>query len=516
MHRRRTLRSLLAPVALATACAPCHSWDEVQRIDRAQLDDGEGLATVEAAIATFIDWTGRETTCVDKVKVRELTKPGKSRESGFYRPQLRNVVIDHKDDEWRMWDPTLHELCHAADHEEGFISLDHAEALEPYTEDLNEDSYRTPNERTLEAFARICDEGPRLHPMWREMDQRCGDGYLDPGYRAVHDVMFGAQERSAELEDFEASVDSWELAGLDTGEGEDGASAWGPLVTGADGVFMLDTLYARDEQGSWVAYQHVVRRIDPDTATVLLSVELDPVEPPLEDAQGNPTILAHALLGSTAQPILVDRYDPGVAWRVHSDPVELEPITIPGFVEGASVEGFEHDGRLLVSIDDGTDTFLATAAIGETSWTTIDLEGLLPDLDELQAFDADEEGALIVYTDDGEPTVASLTGDGTLAWTRGLGLEGDSTHTFTVNRLPDGSVLASPWVSVSGDTNKLFPLRYDPATDRVSAPTSDCHTLRYYLDGVSWDGGYWMVYRPDLDDGGQGPLTLLGLVVEPR
>ncbi len=509
------LQTLLTLATLTTACDPCHSWDEVKIVDRKGLDQGEAVSSIRAAIDTFAAWTGREQTCVGRVKVVEELEHRGQRIGGVYNSATGDIRVLHRENEWAMGYMAIHELCHAVDNEEGTPSEGMAQALEPYTEGLSETLYATDDERTHEAFANICEVGPRLHPLWRQIEEHCGDDYLDDAYQAVHELMFTAGDREIELGSFEGSVDEWELAGLDPDESTDRGHGYGLLVTGADGVFMLDTLYNFDDQGELESYQPVLRRIDPHSATVLENLFLEPFEEHLIDATGNFTTQPHALLGSNSQPLLYDRFDPGSAWRVHSDPLELEVVSLPALVEGARLEGFDADGQLIASIDEGDGLYQATAALGDTAWAPLAFEGEELEGADVQAFDASEEGALLVFYGATGPELASLSIQGELEWTAPMGLEGGSSHTFRVNRLPDGSVLAAPYVPVSGNTNKKFPLRYDPVTDSFSAPTGDCHTMRYYLDSVSWEGGYWMVYRPDVD-GVYGPLTLLQLHIQPQ
>jgi len=506
------LHCLLAIAALATACDPCHSWDEVKIVDRADRDDTEAVAIIADALVTFAAWTGRETTCVDKVKVVEKLEINGRKVSGQYSSSSSNISIRYRKNERYLGDVTLHELCHAVDHEEGYPSLDHAEALEPYTKGLNDELYETADGRTLEAFANICEEGPQLHPLWRQVEDYCGDDILDPAYRAVHELMFTAGDYSVDLGRFDGSYDSWELAGI-TPEEDAYSGLWsGPPVTGADGLFMLDTLYTLGDEGLFESVQPVLRHLDPHSATVLETLFLEPFDEVLEDATGAPSFLSHALLGSTTQPILYDRYDPGSAWRVLSDPLELEAVSLPSLVEGARFEGFERDGQLIASIDEGEGPYQATMALEDSAWTPLTHEGLPLEGAYVEAFNAGEDGALVVFSGDSGYELASLSIQGELEWSTPMGFEGGVSQTYGAHRMPDGSVVSPLVLNVDGNRLQTFPLRYDPVADKFSAPTGGCHTLSYYLDGVTWEGGYWMVNRAYEDDS-YGPLTLMRLEI---
>jgi len=506
------LHCLLAIAALATACDPCHSWDEVKIVDHADRDDTEAVAIIADALDTFAAWTGREITCVDKVKVVEKLDRNGRKISGQYSSSRSNISIRYRKNERYLRDVTLHELCHAVDYEEDRPSLDHAEALEPYTEGLNDELYETADRRTQEAFANICEEGPQLHPLWRQVEDYCGDDILDPAYRAVHELMFTAGDYSVELGRFGGSYDSWELAGIGPEE-DDYSGFWtGLTVTGADGLFMLDTLYTLDDEGLFESLQPVLRHIDPHSATVLDTLFLEPYDETLRDANNNPSYQSHALLGSTTQPILYDRYDPGSAWRVHSDPLELEAVSLPSLVEGARLEGFERDGWLIASIDEGEGPYQATMALEDPAWTPLTFDGLPLEGAHVEAFNASEDGALVVFYGDSGPELAGLDMQGELEWSTPMGIEGGVSRTYGAHRMPDGSVVSPLVLNVDGHWLQTFPLRYDPVVDKFSAPTGDCHTLSYYLDGVTWEGGYWMVHRAYEDDA-YGPLTLMQLEI---
>ena len=507
------LHVLLAVTTLASACNPCHSWDEVKIVDRADHDDSETITIIEGVLDTFANWTGRGTTCVGKVKVVEKQKVRGEVVGGTYNANTRNIVVGYCKSDWAMESITFHELCHAVDDEEGFPSLDHAEALEPYTEDLDEALYATDDARTMEAFADICELGPLLHPLWRQMEEHCGDDYLDPAYQAVHELMFTALDRTLDLGSFEGTAQEWGLAGIEPAEGAIGSLLSGPLVAGANGLFMLDTLFTLDDESSSESYQPVLRRIDPHSATVLESLALDSFTEHLIDSTGDFTLQRYAMLGSTTEPLLYDRFDPGVAWYIHSAPLELEAIDLPTLIEGASIEGFERDGQLIASIDEGDGLYQATATLGDAAWAQLDFEGLALEGADVQAFDASEDGALLVFYGATGPELVSVSVQGELEWIAPMGLEGGPSYTFTVNHLPDGSVLTASYVMVGRNAVKKFPLRYNPEDESFSAANGGCHTMRYYLDGVTWDGGYWMVYHP-WEDEPYSPLTLMQLEIE--
>ncbi len=83
---------------------------------------------MDAGIALFRAWTGRETTCVDTV---EVVNEVNGRATGVYRPLTRDIAVEVPEPALT----TVYELCHALDDEEGGetggASREGAEVLAP-------------------------------------------------------------------------------------------------------------------------------------------------------------------------------------------------------------------------------------------------------------------------------------------------------------------------------------------------------------------------------------------------
>lgn len=510
----RPVMSAAALLALAPGCDPCHGWEEIVYVDAAAKDDGEAMDTVKAAVAQLRAWTGRETTCVDRVRlVEDLETWGKA-SGGRYANLTGNIAIDWAKNESRLEHRTLHEFCHSIDYEEGLPSLDNADILAPWAEDVSHEAYDTEEKRTKEAFANLCAEGPLLHPLWRQYVEHCGDEAIDPARRMVHELLYWQWDSDATIGDFEGSIELWEIGGLDDFGFARAPNIVSPtFVAGADALVALDMLYQTDEDGGFAYWQPVLRRLDPESASVLESMLLEPSEVMYRDYQNNPILRSHELLGSSADPILYDRAWPGEAWRVHGDPLEIEPIAFPRLPGGAILTGFEHQGRALVRVQAAEIDGIYGASLKDGAWTPVDL-GAEPNLADatLLAFEADAEGGALLLNDDEGLSVAAIDYDGRMLWHRALGCANCAAH--QLNRQPDGSVVVSASISLGGFERGWFPLRYDPATDTVSAPTNDCGTIRYHMDSVGFEGGQWGVLIPWLGDD-YGPLSLLRLEVQP-
>ncbi len=508
-----TMRTVLLTIPLlVAACDPCHGWEEIEYIDKAQVDDGEAMELVREAVDHLAYWTGRDQTCVGKVKLVEELRRGRERWSGRYSPRTGTILIDHKENEWNMVDTTLHEFCHAIDYEEGLPSLDNVEILKPWTEDISWERYPTEQARTKEAFANICAEGPALNPLWRQYAEHCGEGDIDPAVRMVHELLYWQWDSETEIDDFAGNIELWEIAGLDDfGFERSENSLAATTVASADGLVVLDMIYEEDADGNFQRWRPALRRIDPRSASVVEALPLEPVEVLARDYNNNPVLRSHELLGSSGDPILYDRNWPNEAWRVRGDPLEIEPIPFPLLPPKVLIRGFEHRGHMLARVQTAETDGIYTASLKDETWTPVDLSADARFTGHrLMAFDADEQGGVLLLNGPDGLTVAAIDLEGQPLWHAPLGIDHYSAP--QINRLPDGSVVVMGSISLSLSERAWFPLRYDPITDTVSAPTSDCGTLRYYLDTVQWDGEQWGVLRPWMDDH-YAPLSLMRLDV---
>jgi hypothetical protein len=508
-------RALLTVALLATACDPCHGWDAVKIKDRADMDDGETVDIVQSAIDTLAGWSGRDETCVGKVRVVDDLKVRGKKALGVYIPQTGNIRVKYTEDEWRLADTIIHEFCHAIDDEEGHPSLDWVEALEPYAAALNSERYATDEARTKEAFANICAEGPVLFPMWRQLEEACGEDVVDEAYQLVHELLYSSFDAEAELGRFDSAVEEWEIEGLDDHEAARMDWFYGaPMVAGGAGLVGLELLVTLDDDGIEEAWQPVLRLIDPHGPTELDSLALGPLEELIaRDHNNNPYYQSHELIGSTADPLIYDRTQPGTAWRVRAEPLTLEALDFPQLPEEAIIRGFEHAGSMLAWVRTAEDDFIATASLKDSGWTALSFDDDVRFEDaSIFAFEADVDGATVLLSGPSGLTAAGLSFKGELLWHQALGCA--DCRAYHVSRLPDGGVLVPAWVSTSGDTNSLFPIHLDPSDGSLRVPNGDCERARYVLDGVTWDGGRWMLWLPEQEDGSRGPLQLLELFVD--
>ena len=134
---------------------------------------------------------------------------------------------------------TVHELCHSLDHEEGWISHDYADVLEPYGEDLPENGYPTFHLKTEEVIARMCQQGPTQLEMVLTLNQACGaPGPVDAA-TIVGDIAFP---------DFGVALptDRVTLRSFQRSLGADASGVVGTAVQAVQAPWGLLVLYARE------------------------------------------------------------------------------------------------------------------------------------------------------------------------------------------------------------------------------------------------------------------------------
>jgi hypothetical protein len=462
-------------------CGECQPWDEM-RVDASGLADPDpALAQFQDGLDQFIAWTGRDTTCVERV---ELV------------PELVGVVAGQYDSVARRIEledvpapvTTVHEFCHALDHEEAsegkWASEYGAELLQPYTVGLDEELYPGEVDRTHEAFARFCAQGPALTALLEELNRACGiEGPLEAS-RFVRDIAFPDTDVSVEWSELDASFafDTSTIAVPDSRREAD--SAYTSAVAGAAGIFVLEHLITEDVVVSEAIAPQLLL-LNPDSFAILDTLALAPHGPVL--IGGNPAVSAHALVGSTTAPILYQRAgdDPGLAWRVETSPLRLEPVSWPTMEEGFSPVGFEKGGVALVR--SGGAVLRVDLTAGTVQQAGGD-DASAFDPSRAEAFSADATGAVGAYA---TPTGLALvqldwSGEGALV----ADLPVPTTHVRSLFRLSDGTIVVTATVegtaAVTGGASLAISLRYDPVAGTWASAEGDCDGLA----GEGWVTGH--------------------------
>lgn len=193
--------------ALFLAGCGCPSFDEMTVDDRTDMADFAFIDDIDAALADFAAWTGRDGVCVPEVRVVE-TIDGETA-AGIYQGPSWPILVDRG-----SHDPhttTVHELCHALDHQEGHTD---PELFPPVEADSN---YYTEALREREGFARACDDGPYDLGLTMFVEDACGFELRSPATRYLDDEVWTAFSRTSGTD----GAATWALAdgalGLETG-----------------------------------------------------------------------------------------------------------------------------------------------------------------------------------------------------------------------------------------------------------------------------------------------------------
>ncbi len=436
--------------------------------------------------------------------------------AGIYMSSRRHINVLH-DARSRT---TVHEFCHALDHEEGWISESGAEVLESYAQALEGDPlYPSESDRTREAFARFCDDGPQALALVEELDAQCGLDTPDSlaALRFVQEAAFPDSADGDSLEGLDSAFDfeiesSW-LSGTEAEASYRGAYT----VRGEAGLFVYDAPWAADiQEGDEDYIEPSILLMDEESGEVLDQLALEP-HGQYEAVDNNPAFRSHLLFGSSADPLLVglqEEYD-GRAWRVRADPLRLEEIDWTDQGETDSVRGFEHEGALmlfdvlteplrLVDLQTGTAVIVAEGEESEFN------------AEQAEAMYADETGIIAVYYAPTGLALVDLTWAGERGWIRDIPIA--ATHVLSLLRLADGSVIVTPsvYTGLEEDGFMYTPdvtMRYRPSTDSWSVPEGTCLAIGHETWLASGNGAV----RIGADQVGEEPetweLTLMRLTV---
>jgi hypothetical protein len=278
------------------------------------------------------------------------------------------------------------------------------------------------------------------------------------------------------------------------------------MVSGLYGLYALELLKDEDYEGENGGFRPVLRPLDPDGAREVASVALPRLDDLPRDALGNPYPRSHELLGSSGDPLLYDRAEPGTAWCVHGAPLAMEQFPFPVLPEEATLQGFEHEGALLAWVHPAEGDFVARAGLEDDLWTEVDLDDEQAQGARIRAFSASAQGGVALLEEPDGLALAGLSYGGEVHWRWSLGCR--TWDALQVSPLPDGRVLVPAWVQLNVFYAALFPLVLDPESGDLRAPERDCVATHYFLQGVSSGGREWMLHLPLREDGRTGPLEL--------
>jgi hypothetical protein len=174
-------RPAVAALVLGAGCG-CPDFSEMQIGDPDEVSTAWDQGTVAQGIADFSAWTGLDGVCVTGVDVRAEINGGLAM-GRYYGPNNAIEVISGAEPS-----TTVHELCHAWDREHDLPSMKMPEKLP--VDRITAALYPTREAQEREAFARLCERGPRGLDLLRAVEERCGLALEHPAQSWVLDEVF--------------------------------------------------------------------------------------------------------------------------------------------------------------------------------------------------------------------------------------------------------------------------------------------------------------------------------------
>ena len=461
---------LMSPIV---GCDPCHSWDALA-IDVAEAENpDEALKQIEGAVEQFIDWTQREETCVQEVQVRQTLSDGVG---GRYFTEKRFIRVR----DFPSAKTTVHEFCHAVDHEEGWISESGADALGQYTSAYEGNPhYPTEKSRIHEVFAQFCDDGPQVVELLEELNDICGlEANLDAA-RFVRDVVYPESEGENTF-DWLAPHFSFESGSFSVDGTRREAGARSTIaVHGEAGTFVYDQTIVPnwDEVEDYVEPRILL--LDTGTGELLDQLELDAHG--AFEVDGNISHQKHVLFGSSSSPIFaaIAGENAGQVWRVETAPLRLENAGLPDVGLDVFSQGFEHDGKLMLHSRSIGPVQLVDLESGE-SQLVAGGEDTIFHADSAEALFVSEDGAVGAFYAPTGLAVVGLDWTGSWTWVRDIPLPTNRVQSLV--GLADGSVVVTP-VVYTGQTvggsgySPPITLWLQPVEDEWSIPADDCAAI---------------------------------------
>ncbi len=153
---------------LLLSCHPCTltDWGDMTL----QADEDVPASTVErvaAQLEQFIDWTGREQSCVQGITLRsdyDVVHGGYAQ--GSFRRATGEIQVSTAFDDPES--SLVHELCHAIDQQDGTSRRDR-DLFPRGSLDRGDGRPAKPSE----VFALTCDRGPQQATRWQLVEQQC-------------------------------------------------------------------------------------------------------------------------------------------------------------------------------------------------------------------------------------------------------------------------------------------------------------------------------------------------------
>lgn len=211
-------------------------------------------------------------------------------------------------------------------------------------------------------------------------------------------------------------------------------------------------------------------------------------------------LTTRTLVGSTENALVYQFVGTPAAWRVHTDPLRLEEVTLPILPEG--IRPIFEDAGLLwayVPVDAGDILARIDLVTGEVRSFAPPESLTVGQMDDVYV---DALGALATYGTQEGVVVVELDLEGSVVTTHTIPLPG--ARVGNVVRLPDGSALVTLAVNVGVEGTYTLPVRLDLTTGGWSVPDGDCDSV-----GALWSrvgDEVWYAYQVA---GAEGYQTLV-------
>lgn len=308
------------------------------------------------AIANFERWSGWNTVCVPELQVQPELREG--RIVGLYQGPLQPILLASGSGH----NTAIHEMCHAADQQLGWVSQGNPE-LYPVTH-IDPVTYSTRDAQVRESFARTCEAGPDGLALVRAIEATCGVPLEHPGYALVLDEVF------EDVSPVRAPATLRTLVQEDVGV--DAIVGDGTLVDVASGAQLIwFVIRDRDpllEAGNPTDYlSRTLWRVvgwSPSTRQVVSSQTL--LRRPPGVLEANRSL---SLLDSIEDPVLVEgtAVSPMHLWRIDEQTSGLvrlddQPFSTAASPFALSLGGVVQDGVALVRVDDPPEEQIPGAA----------------------------------------------------------------------------------------------------------------------------------------------------------
>ncbi len=182
---RPAIPSLVALAVLATGCAPCGTYGEMQIVGA----DAEQSTIISDTLALFSSWSGRDSVCVTTVEVVSGLEESGGNQLGGFQSAKRLIQLDGSQEDLAL--TLVHELCHEVDWNDKLTKRN--PELFPYDSNAFDYDLRDDASRSRESFALTCEHGPWVLAAAEAIARGCDQDFEADGIAFVQDNVYPAR-----------------------------------------------------------------------------------------------------------------------------------------------------------------------------------------------------------------------------------------------------------------------------------------------------------------------------------